>query len=83
MVLKVIIGTQPFFVDFVFIPLEKKAYDALLGRGWLIAAQTNHNWKKNTLCIESEGQKYVIDLKNQPVSEELASLDSDSYDSNE
>lgn len=31
--------------------------------------------------MESEGRKYVIDLRNQVVSEELASSDSDSDDS--
>lgn len=72
---KVVIDTQHFFLDFIVIPLEKKAYDALLGRGWLIMAKTNHNWKKNTLSIKSEGHKYVIDLRNQAVSEELASSD--------
>lgn len=52
--------------------MEKKAYDALLGRGWLIAAKANQNWK-NTLSIKSHKKKYTIDLKNRAVTEELAS----------
>ena len=40
---KVIVGTQQFFLDFVVITLEKKGYDALLGRGWLVAAKATHN----------------------------------------
>lgn len=80
---KVVVDTQHFFLYFVVVPLEKKAYDAILGRGWLIMAKANHNWKKNTLSIESEGSKYVIDLRNQAVSEELASSDSDSDDSHD
>ena len=75
---KVTIGTQQFLLNFVVIPLQRKAYDALLGRGWLIAAKANHNWKRNTLSIENNGRKYVIDLKNQAVSEELASSGSES-----
>ena len=55
------------------ITLVKKGYDALLGRGWLVVEKTNHNWKQNTLSIESEGRKYTIDLKNQLVSQDLAS----------
>lgn len=31
---KVVVGTQHFFLDFVVIPLERKAYDTLLIRGW-------------------------------------------------
>lgn len=42
---KVTIETQPFLLNFVVIPLEKKAYDALLERGWLIAAKEDHNWR--------------------------------------
>lgn len=45
-------------------------------------AKANHNWKRNTLSIESDGHKYVIDLRNQSVSEELESSNSDSEDSN-
>lgn len=74
---KVTIRTQHFFLDFMVISLERKGYDALLGRGWLVTAKVDHNWKKNTLSIESEGNKYVIDLRNQQVSQEMAS-DSDS-----
>ena len=70
---KVIIGTQQFILGFVVITLEKKGYDALLGRGWLVVAKATHNWKWNTLTIESEGKKYTIDLKNHTVSQELAS----------
>ena len=53
--------------------LEKKGYDALLGRGWLVIAKATHNWKRNTLSIESEGRKYIIDLKNQSISQDMAS----------
>ena len=35
---KAIIGTQHFLLDFIIITLEKKGYDVLLGRGWLVAA---------------------------------------------
>ncbi len=58
----VTIGTQPFLLDFVVIPLRRKGYDAILGRGWLIQAKAKHDWKKNTLSLESKGRKYVIDL---------------------
>lgn len=79
---QVTIGTQPFLLDFVVIPLKKKGYDAILGRAWLINARVNHNWKKNTLSMQKGGQKYTIDLHTQDVGEELASSDSDSEDSN-
>lgn len=78
----VTIGTQPFLLDFVVIPLKKKGYDAILGRGWLVTTKVNHNWKKNTLSMEKGGQKYIIDLRTQVIDEELASSDSDSEDSN-
>ena len=74
---EVIVGTQQFFLDNVVITLEKKGYNALLGRGWLIKKKDSHNWKKNTLFIERNGKKYVIDLRSQIVSQEL-SLDSGS-----
>jgi len=48
---KVVTGTQQFFLDLVVITLEKKTYDALLGRGWLVTEKANHNWKKNTPTI--------------------------------
>lgn len=40
-------------------------------------AKANHTWKRNTLSIENEGRKYVIDLRKQEVSEELTSSDSE------
>lgn len=83
MVQKFSIGTQHLFLNFVVIPLEKVVYGALLRRGWLIAAKVNHNWKRNTPCIKSEGRKYVVDLKNQAICEELASFDLGSDDSND
>ena len=43
------IGTQPFLLDFVVIPMKRKGYDAILGQGWLIQAKVKHDWKKNTL----------------------------------
>ena len=39
----------------------------------MVVAKATHNWKQNTLSIESEGRKYIIDLKNQSVSQDLAS----------
>lgn len=39
----------------------------------MITAKVNHNWKRNTLSIESDKRKNVIDLRNQAVSQELAS----------
>lgn len=68
--------------DFVVIPLKKKGYDTILGRGWLVTTKVNHNWKKNTLSMEKAGRKYVIDLRTQVIREELASSDPDSEDSN-
>ena len=38
----VIVGTQPFLLDFVII-LLKRGYDAILGRGWLVQARVKHN----------------------------------------
>ena len=35
----VMIGTQSFLLDFIVIPLKRKGYDAILGRGWLIQAR--------------------------------------------
>lgn len=70
---QVTVGAQPFVLDFVVIPLKQKGYDAILGRGWLVAAKANHNWKRNTLSMESGGKKFTIDLRTQLVSEELAS----------
>lgn len=40
---QVTVGAQPFVLDFVVIPLKQKGYDAILGRGWLVAAKANHN----------------------------------------
>ena len=40
---KLVVGMQQFFLDFVLITLEKKGYDALLGRGWLVVAKATHN----------------------------------------
>lgn len=65
-------GTQP-LLDFVVIPLKKKGYDAIVGRGWLVTVKVNQNWQRNTLSMEKGGWKYVIDLRTQMVSEELAS----------
>lgn len=57
----VTIGTQPFLLDFIMIPLKRKGYDAILGRGWLIQEKVKQDWKKNTLSFESKGQKFIID----------------------
>ena len=51
---QVTIGTQPFLLDFVVIPLKKRGYDAILGKGWLIQAKVTHDWKRNTLSMESK-----------------------------
>lgn len=59
----VTVGTQPFVLDFVVIPLNQKGYDTILGRGWLVTAKANHNWKRNTLSMESKGKKFTIDLR--------------------
>ena len=67
------IGTQPFVLDFVVIPLKKKGNDAILRRGWLVAARSNHNWKKNTFLLENGARKFVVDLRTQMVSKEMAS----------
>jgi len=80
---KVIIGTHVFLLNFVVISLQKKAYDALLGRGWLVATRADVNWKNNTISIENKGRKYIIDLKNQAVNEEATSSDSLYSDSEE
>lgn len=40
---KVTIETQQFLQTFVVIPLQKKAYDALSERGWLVADKADHN----------------------------------------
>ena len=66
----VTIGTQSFLLDFVVILLKRKGYDAILGRGWLIQARVRHDWKKNTLSLESKGRRFVIDLHTQMVDEE-------------
>ena len=48
----VTIGTQPFLLDFVIIPLKRRGYDAILGRGWLVQEKVKHDWKRNTLSME-------------------------------
>jgi len=77
---KVTIGTQCFFLDFVVISLEKKAYDVLVGRNWLIAGKVNHILKQNTLSIESKWVKYVINLRNQAMRKEWKFSNSQSRD---
>ena len=58
----VTIGTQPFLLDFVVIPLQRKGYDAILGWGWLVQAKVKHDWKRNSLSTESGGRRFTIDL---------------------
>lgn len=70
---KVTIGMQHFFLDFIVVPLEKNTYNALLGRGWLITAKGNPNWKKKPFSIENDGRKYDNDCWNYVVSQELIS----------
>lgn len=75
----VTIGTQSFLLDFVVIPLKRR-YDAILGQGWLIKEKLKHDWKKNTLSMESRGQRFIIDLHTQMVGEEVGSFDSEGED---
>ena len=72
MVQPVTIGTQPFLLDFVVIPLKRKGYDAILGRNWLVQAKLKHDWKRNTLSMECGGKRFIIDLHKQMVGEEAA-----------
>lgn len=74
----VTIGTQPFLLDFVVIPLKRKGYDAILGRDWLVQEKVKHDWKQNTLSMERGGKRIIIDLHTQMVGEEAASSDSES-----
>ncbi len=76
----VTIGTQSFLLDFVVIPLKRRGYDAILGRGWLVQAKVKHDWKKNTLVVKSKGRKFIIDLHTQMVGEEALSFDSEDED---
>lgn len=73
----VTIGMQPFLLDFVVIPLKRRGYDAILGRGWLVQAKVKHDWKRNTLSMECRGRRFIIDLHTQMVGEEVASSDSE------
>lgn len=77
MVQIVTIGTQPFLLDFVVIPMKRNGYDAILGRGWLVQAKAKHDWKRNTLSMERGGRRFTIDLHTQMVGEEAASSDSE------
>ena len=56
------IETQPFLLDFVVIPLKRKGYDAILRWGWLVQAKVKHDWKRNTLSMESGSRIFTIDL---------------------
>ena len=60
----VTIGIQPFLLDFVVIPLKRKGYDAILGQGWLVQARVKHDWKKNTLSMESKGRNSLLIYTN-------------------
>ena len=73
---QVTIETQPFLLDFVIIPLKRRGYDAILGRGRLVQEKVKHDWKKNTLSMEHGGRRFIIDLHTQMVGEEAASSDS-------
>lgn len=73
----VTIGTQSFLLDFVVIPLKRRGYDAILGRGWLVQTRVKHDWKKNTLSIKSRGRRFIIDLHTQMVGEEVVSSNSE------
>ena len=72
----VTIGTQPFLLDFVVIPLKRKGYDAILGWGRLVQAKVKHDWKRNTLSMERGGRRFIINLHTQMVGE-VASSDSE------
>ena len=76
----VTIGTQSFLHDFIVIPLKRRGYDVILGRGWLVQAKVKHDWKKNTLSMESKGRKFIIDLHTQIVGEEALSSDLEEED---
>ena len=71
----VTIGTQPFLLDFVVIPLKRRGYDASLGRSWLVQEKVKHDWKRNTLSMERGGRRFIIDLHTQMVGEETALSD--------
>lgn len=43
MVQSVTIGTQPFLLHFVVIPLKRKGYDAILRWGWVVQAKVKHD----------------------------------------
>ena len=73
----VTIGTQLFLLDFLVIPLKRRGYDAILGRGWLIQGKVKHDWKKNTLSMEHGGRRFIINLHTQMVGEEATSSDSE------
>ena len=70
---KVVINRQESFLDFVVITLEKKGYDALLEREWLITMRITI--RKKTLSIRVDEQKYTIDLRTQTISQQLTSTD--------
>ncbi|MFA1068230.1 hypothetical protein ACDI57_27800, partial [Klebsiella pneumoniae] len=46
----------------------------------LVQAKVKHDWKKNTLSMESKGRKFIIDLHTQMVGEEAVSFDSEEED---
>ena len=73
----VTIGTHPFLLDFVVIPLKRRGYDAILGWGWLVQARVKHDWKRNTLSMEKGGRRFIIDLHTQMVGEEATSSNSE------
>ena len=58
----VTIGTQPFLLDSVVIPLKRKGYDVILGQNWLVQSKVKHDWKRNTLSMEHGGRRFIIDL---------------------
>ena len=78
----VTIGTQPFLLNFVVIPLKRR-YGAILGRWWLVQAKVKLDWKWNTLSMEKGGRRFIIDLHTQMVGEELVSSDSEGKGEND
>ena len=64
MVWTVKIETQAFLLDFMVIPLNRKGYDAILERGWLVQAKVKHDWKRNTLSMERGDHRFISNLHN-------------------
>ena len=53
------------------------------GRGWLVQVRVKHDWKMNTLSMESGGRRFTINFHTQMVGEEATSSDSEGEGANE